>query len=1110
MTHANVITSQQDGPTTTTDDSEEVVARPSRTRMPVSSKRPRTRSSSVSLSVAERDERGEHFGVLQTVQIHTRAHRVFGPVETLAAAKQRLLSESTPVFDDTDGSTRPLLVRRNSTSSPLSPLLDPSPPPRLPSPPPLPLDGVAAEPIQTQTVTPPPTPPQDQLDEWVHRFQTLPENNQWARARTAVHQMVETLQKPTLKQFNAAMHALVRSRPDGESVTEIVQLYNLMLERDVLPDVVTYKHLINAFASRDWEVNSTINTLNLRIKGAQLLGRQETAVPELDAHRIAELQKEANFSMAMTLFDSVLASGHSLPSPIYTRLLRSCSAHANVDAAIHVFAQFEKAHHHIPPAAYRFMIQTFANANRIGDAEVVFASFHTACEQNRISFNVPEVRANQIMVWNAMIEGYFKADQPEKAIELVDQMVRSQAGDHFRLTDVPVTTSSTFTTVIAGFINNGDIQSALSWFDRLLLQEQGPSNPYEGLGGKAMRPDPLAWNLIIDGLAQHGKVDELNRLFLHLTKIAEGDGIRIAHVQRQIVFTANIARLASLSDEQALERLQFICDHIYPSSNFPSYRRIMEIVSQEYAIRGEYATAFGLLNNRILSDLEVINKNTQSTGSTTGAMEGVQRLQYELLGFAKSAFSTVAQRGGGAEFPFSVTLEISRLFTLLSLRPSATLSPYFLHSYGQAKKNSLLPFQDLRITDWNLLLDFATQYEFAHLNGTTQTLPVIPNFAFGGVVSLLQDIASQGVTFDALDVEVGKRVLDLLRAVYGAAQMEQVLSPLGGSYVDAWRNFTQVQYAALESALSQDASPAVQPADIQPPSEYPSLIVNHYLSRSIEDMLRGPNDVTERLVKAYELFERNLGKGAAPQPSTIGKLIQSLGRLNELDKVRELYSVAQVVLKNYSGDAQFNAWVLIEDSMIVALAHSGHVDAAHIHRMRILEHGGSPSGDAYGVLIQYVRDTTDDTSGALALFSEAMERGVKPNLYLYNNIISKLSKARKADHALELFQQMKAAGVQPSSITYGTVIGACARVGDVVSAENLFQEMIHSRGFKPRVPPYNTMMQLHTTTKPSRESALYYYDQLRRTGIRPSAHTYKVRFYYLSDLLLLTDLSALA
>jgi len=94
---------------------------------------------------------------------------------------------------------------------------------------------------------------------------------------------------------------------------------------------------------------------------------------------------------------------------------------------------------------------------------------------------------------------------------------------------------------------------------------------------------------------------------------------------------------------------------------------------------------------------------------------------------------------------------------------------------------------------------------------------------------------------------------------------------------------------------------------------------------------------------------------------------------------------------------------------------------------------------------------------------------------------------------------MSPRGIRPSSITYGAVIGACARVGDVQSAENLFAEMESTKNFKPRVPPYNTMMQLYTTTKPNRERALFYYDKMKQANITPTAYTYKVMLIFISD-----------
>ncbi|RPD53059.1 hypothetical protein L227DRAFT_658447 [Lentinus tigrinus ALCF2SS1-6] len=65
------------------------------------------------------------------------------------------------------------------------------------------------------------------------------------------------------------------------------------------------------------------------------------------------------------------------------------------------------------------------------------------------------------------------------------------------------------------------------------------------------------------------------------------------------------------------------------------------------------------------------------------------------------------------------------------------------------------------------------------------------------------------------------------------------------------------------------------------------------------------------------------------------------------------------------------------------------------------EDHGVPSADAYSALILHVKDTTDDTSNTMALFKESQSLGVVPNIFMYNTVISKLVKARKADSIVE-------------------------------------------------------------------------------------------------------------
>ena len=108
--------------------------------------------------------------------------------------------------------------------------------------------------------------------------------------------------------------------------------------------------------------------------------------------------------------------------------------------------------------------------------------------------------------------------------------------------------------------------------------------------------------------------------------------------------------------------------------------------------------------------------------------------------------------------------------------------------------------------------------------------------------------------------------------------------------------------------------------------------------------------------------------------------------------------------------------------MLISNCHLGHLEQAGLHRHRLVERGMAPSADAYATMIASSKDTTDDATVARELFDESQLMGVRPHLYLYNTVISKLSKARKAEMALEMFAQMKAHRVRPSSVTYGAVI----------------------------------------------------------------------------------------
>ena len=1049
-------------------------------------------------------------GVLKTVQLHTRSRHVFAPVETLASAKERLLAEAVDLGDVV---ARPLLVRRNSTSAPLSPLLDASTAVPLSTPPPElnlgseelaqltfapPVNEATPTPVTTQTVTPPPSPKRPSKNEdsdYIAIFSLCVDEDTPSIVKETIQKMLKDPTPPLLPHFNAGLRALQRTRRRGEPLSDIIRLYNAMLDASVIPNVDTYVYLILALTARDFEVYHAIRTLESKLKNDHLFfGRVEPASNiAVCTTRLNRLKAEDNFGSAMSLFESILAVKgiNKFYSGAFAYLIRSCAIHSNVNAAIHVFAQLERTKQPIDYTAYRHMIMTFSNAQMIQNAEEVFKKFlNPQSPEKDPSSSLDRDRREQIKVWNAMIEAYFSAGMPDKAIELLERMLASTAGDQFAPDLVPIVTPSTFKVMIVGFIRSGDISSALAWFERLLAQKESVSEHYEGLGGAPMRPDIVLWHEILGGLARNGRIDDLNRLYRTMRSLADQDRLDWRPVDQLTVYSANISNLKQLDDESALKILNFISEDISaPSSKIcvPENLGLICALAIGFIQRGHFSTAAELTKKWYAMVYEI---DSSPTGAVLQEMRGDMNFITRQL--------SIAAKSGKGDLDFHTASIIVQLHATLGLDISNDFGQWYLHSYGLARLKDVIDYSKMTPFDWNLLLDCAVEME-SFGSARTEGLTVVPQYAFKGTASLLEDLAHQGLTFNDIVKELGRRTMELLQAQLGDAGCQKLLSRLDPSYLEGFNHIHKAKYPALESALTQDSEPIMQiPSPNIPISEYPPLTLNLRLSETIDTILKqkGPRSIQERMEKSYAMLKSNLIKGQAVDPFVLAYLIQTCGRNNDLDKIRELYTIGQAVLECVPPARKLSGWVLIESSMVVGLGHSGNIDAAHVHRLRVLDQGFTPSADAYGVLIQNVKDTTDDTSGAVALFQEALEGGVRPNLYLYNNIISKLSKARKADYALEIFRQMKVNGCPPSCITYSAVIGACARVGDVQLAENLFTEM--RTLFRPRVPAFNTMMQLFTTTKPNRTSSLYYYNKLLEAGVEPSAYTYKVyRFAFL-------------
>jgi pentatricopeptide repeat protein len=1031
-------------------------------------------------------------GVLKAVQLHIRSKHTF-----IGSPQDQQRSNSTAV------------------TSELPPEAIEPPPPK---PPP---QFTAADPAAPQTVHDPAAANLQPVEESSHQELV----DAFAAARKAqdgaqVLTLVKALRSPTganadVHLYNAAFQALLETRKPGQPLNVILELYNDMVARSILPSVKTYQLVVLALTQRDAELQRAAGTLKTRNgKKRTAAGWQDVPLSAHDQSRLAQLEAEsaASFSSAMTIFASMTAivSKFKIAYEVYTNLLRSCALHANVDSAIQVFAQLERQPGTLPsPSVYYQLMSTFINAGDVRGAREVFDEFVAASRKGRVNWpdRGPQTdrrafdamsdesrsgfaRMGQIRLWNKMIEGHLRAGDEAAAIEILEQMMDSPASPMFGPADVPPAASSTFTTVISGFCHSGDVETALAWFERLLAEKGSPSTHPFASSRAVVRPDSVAWHVMLQHLSQAGMVDDFNRLYLKMAELRDVDGLDAPDAI--LAIHTNLEHLdqnPDIADTDALAKLDFVTENCLPDDSQAARldqlhvaNRIVELYVRHHAA----ARGADVLEHFVQQHARVVETMIAAGVPATEA----EARAYHLRGFLLQASGALL--GRSANPPTSVSLPLAMRVGLIcrehGLIPHAKVAAFYLHPYYEAKRHgeaiALLP------QEWETLALSAAMLDLPIKEGEVTEAP--EGFVNAGCAAFLNDLKVFGVSLDQLQPIVISKLLQAIYVTMGNEKLKALLKHLGPDFE------RHLDLHHLRAFAAVDATRPADPARSRPVTPVEHVRVDREQDRFVNEWKTIGSDISPQT--AYSRFESGAKVGVYPTIETIGRLINALGRANELVKVQELYNAAQLLISGIRQDVPGQrsylqkSWFLIEDQMTTALAHAGQAEQAHVHRTRMIEQGGTPTADAYGALIQCVKDTTDDTANAVALFQEAQARGVQPNVYLYNTVISKLAKARKADYAIELFQQMKAAGLPTTSVTYGAVISACCRVGDAHSAELLFAEMTAQRNFKPRVPPFNTMMQLYTHIKPDRGQVQRYYNAMIEAGISPSAHTYKVSY----------------
>ncbi len=896
----------------------------------------------------------------------------------------------------------------------------------------------------------------DNMYRLVKHYRSPRDVSPFARKPTATEkQVAESFPLPskhTIYMYNACLDALIDVRRPGESIAIILEVYNEMLERDLIPNTVTYQHVIKALSLREMDVWTAIKQWEDQKRWGRIMAQAHLVVFDEEVAAEKDLvmegyKAEANLDSAIKLFRAA-----SLVN-VHQKYLRSVYAHfieaasrqpePNLEVVMEVFRQGQRSGAHGMRRLYEHIFTCFGKAKNVEGLQQLWAEYQQGEKEGKDGFDKewnnerpststtrPYVSSPEVIEalrqhnYCAAIQAFVVAGEPDIAFEIFEKMKPIKAaeddGNSNALSPLsppspPPVSRDTIGDVLEALVSNGYLDRALEWYPRAMALVQETGNP---------TLHPASVYRLSDALILAGNWREAVNVVEDYTRSRKGGRGTVAGDKtrlRHLYFTI-LAHAAQAEPEEAGHLLAYLPRIMSPDNSNPDN----EPSTSEAKVPVPPHTLF--LDPKLITlHFDVMLKLSRYT-------EFAKTLDYFDVDLKRSAWflEPIASRIGKTDIPFDDLIATLRAMQRHEVWPEEMVCQRLVSSYIE-KRTKIASANELKLEqeDWLRMLRAFTalpkkkvkegEYDdhlakfledLAELNGAKR------NFFASEGKSDQHGLLARYV----LDRFGRERATQMLQGVYGEEMTQTLIPPVMAVREASPKASPKASTAAESSMFSIPSTPeSMSSAPTSPMHVRSELQLDPQLSNRVDAHARTRPVITPR--EAYELYRKGLSEGSATHPDVCHRLIVALARAGDEAAARDVYlSAQQIIAIAVQPLYQQRAWLAIEDGMLSACCHLGHLEQAGMHRARIIEAGMHPSADSYATMISCSKDTTDDALVARELFDESRAMGLKPNLFLYNTVISKLSKARKAEMALELFKHMKASKIAPSSVTYGAVI----------------------------------------------------------------------------------------
>ncbi|KAI8891401.1 hypothetical protein K501DRAFT_281424 [Backusella circina FSU 941] len=613
-----------------------------------------------------------------------------------------------------------------------------------------------------------------------------------------------------------------------------------------------------------------------------------------------------------------------------------------------------------------------------------------------------------------------------------------------------------YNALVYAHVNAGDLAGALDVVENVMVKDK-------------VNVTIIPYNKIIRNACYVGNMETVDKL---VTKLETDGSLPKPDVNTYGILLSTYARMENFEKASKM---------YHSMLNLDLSKQYGHLANYVYACTGKkmadeaYSAVTAMREHGLDLDANLCKNVVLAFVESNRMLDAVEALKSLVSLHAKSTF--VDENSPLAALALDLTLKCNNLtsavsilqtLNIYSIRPTATVSAAVLQMYHDAKVD---PNQWKKVSENLNSQSFQTLYETIFRSDSS------PDMFCQSALDLLKDMHALNLTPPAsLYVRVSARMKKYGEPTAEARWKEEFAPYLSAISEQIKHDQELDKQVKNNSGAESTGSPSINLESDMTSGEALKIAMGGHFDEAIDIL-------NTKIVQ----------KGKVPTPEVIRDMIQLSTKVGRLDAAEKIFATVDGSLSRLDRHHKNRTVYMVYNAMLVAYARNSDLENAKVFYDKLRKHDLYPDGDAYGSLLACTANaTTDESIDALAIYEEAKKHNVRPTVYFYNVIISKLAKCRKIEPVLQLFEEMKQLGIAPNSITYASVISTCVRCSSESRATRFFQDMISSPKYQPRIGAYNSMIQFYVQQRPNREKALEYFNLSKKFNLKPSHHTYKL------------------